>query len=542
MEDVTGGKVKIGNTTYTMVEAKYNGSVVWPTSVTTSYTVTAAHIVFYLNGSETYNYDHITADGSVYAKVFGDVDVYENGVKVRTLSWVQLETRVSSGTSLYVSNNEIHGPDWYTTEASSQTATVMASYQTSYAYSAGTITQEANVKTLYDTQYGEKQYGTETVVREYDYHSSISANHYTTSIAQGCPANGSTGEGGSGYNVTLSFGTCYHLKDTLTPWTRTVTDRYKYTATGNTLWPEAQSPQTGSDPNTYTVSDTPTLSGGATGFNRSGMTVTIESEGTDYENGRSATYVATNGTATASVTIYQQANTRTTTYSYDLAIEIYPDGNLSYKAMTYAVSGRSQRVATTSYASGAPSTSQTQSVESTISTTNCTAHNGSGTPISTVSGYFGFAIDVAQNTGAARTVSVGISAGGVTASDPRTQDAYTPPQQNKATIMPFVPNFTVAGMYQFGKVYTMFTVTEGTVTSATLTGTVLHYKKINSQGSLESSVQIGSLTVSEATPFPELVATGVPTFQSGDTIEVWFSATGTGVIDQMTYQHYEVSL
>lgn len=546
MEGVAGGK--LGNTNYTMVEAKYGGVVVWPTSVATTYEIdrNTLYYVFYNgNGQAVYSATRLKADGSLHAKLYGDVKVYENNVYKRTILTAELEIRLPTTSPFYVSDNSIYSSNLGTTETSVQTSDVYMSYATYGPTFGPTITQEANVKTYVDTVYGEKSYGTPSVVRIYGYTlMGFTASDYTSSSSP-CPASGGT--------ATLQYGTCFHLEDVETPWTRSVTNRYTYTATGATLHGEPQTPQSDYDLITNTVPDTPTIVkfSGASAITLSELTVTIPDRGTNEGAARSATFRATNGDATPQdVTIYQEANVATTTYVYDLVIAIYGSGNLSYLADNYPVTGHSKRTPTTTYTSGSSTTGTAQSVSSTITATNCTANDGNGNTITTVSGDFGFFVQTTDNySGQTRNIVVAIAPDGVTpVSDSRTQDAQpAQPYIEEADLTPFIATFN-SGNFVNGKTYTMFTITGShNTSSATLQDVWFKYRVNNS---IDYSVRIGELQVSQqsSSDLPELVPYSgytLPTFKagetygyndrfsSGDTVYAWFTVGNKGIIGQL---------
>lgn len=535
MENVTGAKLVHNGTTYNMVEAKFNGTIVWPLSVTVSYRVTSANLVFYRNGQEIYTYDYIPADGSVYAKVFGDVAVYENNVYKRTLEWVQLNVRISSGTNLYVSDNEIHGQDWATTESSEQSASVMASYETSMAVSAGTITQEANVKSASGSPvYGEKDYDYEHQQRSnpYGYHVELTAGNYSSPSAAASAG---------AHTTSLSVSNAYHWEDVSTPYTQTVTQNYTYTARPGQTFPESTTiSDTEVAPERVSDSVTPEKVSGDSAITLSGLTVTIPSRGTVLGNARSATFRATNGTASSDVTIYQAANTRTTAYTYEREIEIQHTGDMPASAAIYSVTYSSYRTLTYTYSSGETETGTKEAYAATIAGTNCTPSTSS------VSGAGAFTIEVDANasTTQTKTVSVSLTSGGTTVSDSRTQSASVPTSQNVATFKPFIFPYN-AGPYLKGKVYYQFLIESGSVTSSTITGLNFRYQ-VN--GGTKQTVQIGSFLAEEHTDPTALEPQGVtiPTFSSG-TIKCWFEVTGSkgsfDVInaDEDTY-YYETTL
>lgn len=509
MENVTGAKLVHNGTTYNMVEAKFNGTVVWPLSVTVSYRVTSANLVFYRNGQEIYTYDYIPADGSVYAKVFGDVDVYENNVWKRTISWVQLDVRISSGTSLYVSDNEIHGPDWATTESSEQSATVMAFYETSMAVSAGTITQEANVKSASGSPvYGEKDYDYEHQQRSnpYGYHVELTAGDYSSPSAAASAG---------AHTTSLSVSNAHHWEDVSTPYTQTVTQNYTYTARPGQTFPE---PTTISDtevaPERVSDSVTPEKVSGDSAITLSGLIVTIPSRGTVPGDARSATFRATNGTASADVTIYQQLNRiESTSDVYDLSVDIDVAGDISASGGLFSVDYVSYVTTTNVYSSGAPEVLAREPLTAAVSTSP-----DSIADTNSVSGSGSFAISVPQNdTGLARSISVSLTANGQTASDSANQEA--------AAILTaeVYANIAINGAPKL-----RLKMTAGSVTfPVTLTEVYYHY--ILTGTTNEVSIRCRrNVTVEADDTDTDIV--GPPLFSNGETGVHWFSASSVSQI------------
>ena len=302
IDDVTGGAFKVGNTTYNMVEAKYNGVVVWPTSqpVVTTYVVVASSVYYIFSNSGNI----LLASGSNYAEVYGNVLVQEDGVTVDTLYDVRLNVALPSGSPFRIDNNRIFGYNLGGTEKAQQESIVKVTYSTSASADATTkIYQEANVDTQ-STVVGQKIYDhTQDAITYRDYGMSFSANRYTSDIAGGrCPANGGS--------ATLSL-SAWHWEDVYTPWTQTTTTTHSFTsgyeysesnvASGTEL--------TDSDK----IWDNPSISGSTTGFSRNGLAVTIASYLTQswhWDEGRSVTYTATvtkhdNTTLSSAVTLYQ---------------------------------------------------------------------------------------------------------------------------------------------------------------------------------------------------------------------------------------------
>lgn len=300
IDDVIGGKLA----GYEMVEAKFNGTVVWPLNYT--YLITAARVV-YSAGSAIYAKGSYAWDGN-YAYVLGTVNVYINGVLVNTLTDVRLTPTVEQGSWFSVDTSlNILGNNLGTIPSAQHNETVTVAYGNSST--TVTVSQQANVKTPTSyTPTGSKHYGLPTVTAS-DYQVDFSTNKYG-SAASAAPASGATT---TALQATLSV-TASHIEVTTTPWTQDAYVVYTYTSGASSDGTIADY-YSGTDTSSpVSVTDTPTISGSAAGFTRSGMYVTIASEGTtSYPSGRSVTYTASvskmgGGTAQDTVTLYQALN------------------------------------------------------------------------------------------------------------------------------------------------------------------------------------------------------------------------------------------
>lgn len=159
--------------------------------------------------------------------------------------------------------------------ASGSTLTWNANYSTSARGVIVRATCQENTsvyKEVTITQNGDTKSSTTT-----EYSVSISANRYTSSSSS-CPA--------AGGSATLTY-------------SGSTREKYNWVS-GDVTYSEW-------------VAATPEISGSATGFTRDGTSVTISSQGVGAKNARSVTYTAKVGTASKSVTIYQQANAVTST-------------------------------------------------------------------------------------------------------------------------------------------------------------------------------------------------------------------------------------
>lgn len=355
IDNVTDGKIKLGSTTYTMQEAKYNGSVVWSRTSTVRYVITSATLYYGTDPERT----SITAQAgnNSYAYVTGDVDVYENDVYVRTLTNRTLVPVVNSA-DFYVANTYyIRAYDLGTTPTSARKSTAVTATYNGATRSVGYVYQERNVRTVVST--GEKHYGTPGTPTNSDYTINYNPADYSSS-ATPCPASGDT----------VAF-YAWHLQTAVTPWTRDVV--CTYTARPNQTFTEQES---GSDSISTTITDTPTISGSGTGFTVSGTTVTIANRGTTTGSMRSATFTVVNGPTTLNVTLYQEANVATTGPGAITSFSI--DGNTSNftvpsAAANYYWSIQGYRL--TTYTSGAtgeqtPATWNVISSDTTFATIN----------------------------------------------------------------------------------------------------------------------------------------------------------------------------
>lgn len=330
IDDVIGGQFTHNGVTYQMVEAKLGNTVVWPLNYTYQI-LTNTLVVAY-----TASINYINAGGTNYATVTADVNVLVNGTVVSTITGASLTPSFQSGTAFYASGDEIHGYDLGTSSKAQRTETVTVSYGNDST--TVSITQEANVITTDSiTAYGSKKYKTSQTVTTYsNYYLLLSSNKYS-SASVAAPASGATSQADQ---ATLSY-TASHYEEDTTPWTQDAQQKYHWSSHPTTYYYYIiEDYYIGSEVTRQaTVYDTPTISGSATGFTRSGMSVSIASEGTtEYTNGRSCTYTATvnklsGGTITDTVTLYQAKNIKTddqlviSEKSYGSPYETYSDTN-----------------------------------------------------------------------------------------------------------------------------------------------------------------------------------------------------------------------
>ena len=506
MEDVTGGKVKIGNTVYEMVEAKYNGTVVWPLhpAVITYQIITNSVVVTYSAGNTLY------ASGSNYVTVTANVEVYADGVYQRTISGATLTPTLQSGSHFYISGDTVKGYDLALVEQGPFSETVTFSYQNDSV--TRTITQEENVKTkISDTAYGSKKYGTSTT--EYmNYQLNFYSNKYN-SQASPAPASGATT---SASRATLTC-TASHIEVVMTPWTQDATITYSYTSRPGQTFTETETDYySGTESSSSSVSDTTeavnSITGSATGFTRSGLYVTVASEGsTEYQNGRSVTYTAkvlqlnNNTYLTVTETLYQEANV-VVSYTYDLSVDIDVTGTIGCEEGRYDVNYTAKRAPI--YTSGAEGSATGFYAD--ISGTNCT-------PSTSVAYHSGkFTITVPENTAQSqRDVTVTL-----TSRDDSSKFATDTVVQDAAPAMPHANVYP--DLDTDGRVRVRFYMTQGTVIfPVVISGMEYHY--VEDGGASGSRSISGDITIQSDGDAVRLGA--INTWLSGASGMHWFSAT-----------------
>ena len=505
--------IKVGSANQSRV---YVGStLVWPANYY-YHIVSSSVVVHYSAGTQIY------ASGSNYAYITGDVQVRRGQVVIQTIEDAVLTPYFSSSSYFYLSGTEIHAYSRGVYEGSRRSLSVSVTYSTSEAVTGITVYQEANVETE-GTPIVERHYGTpQSSTVSNNYLVSIGATAYTTQ-GGAAPAGGAT-------TTLYWFASHDEVTTVTTPWDDVTTPVYNYTS-GATRQGTPYVSDSGSDTttSTNTVTDTPTISGSATGFSRSGTTVTIADRGTVTGALRSVTYTASNGSATpATVTIYQEANavvstvtTPTATLEFDYSGSMFPgDGGV------FAVLATSFATTTTTYTSGA------EEVVNEPYAADITTTNVESTSVSTVSGQTAFYITLGRGGSAARWVFVRLR-------DPNTNQTLVSISKRQEAYVAKEASFTAVvwpgGMpYTKGRVCYNFSVTSGSLTGATLTEVVLHYIL---NGGSETTVNVGSMSLQDmgGTALAELSSS--PTFASGSTVESWFSATSIGGFDSISYPH-----
>lgn len=397
IDDIVGGKMKHGSTIYEMDEAKYSGIVVWPLNVVYTYQIVQNSITFHY----TDGFYMLRADGNNAVYFTGTVQKMNGSTVVETLTGVTLDPSLQPNSEYYLGGSyTVWGYNLGTTERGQYNEQITLSYQGATANV--TVYQQANVKTAYGSP-------SDTTIVDYDhpgtpsitYSVSLSANKYRkTTSSDVCPASGTA----SGDYVQL-YCSAEHTTTTPYPYTIYRTQNYKYTATGDTLYPETTVYDSGTTNVTSTTTDdvSGSITGSATGFTRNGLRVTIANRLKVIGAERSVTYTATNGNASSSVTLYQQANAyigTTSSPSVSCSFHDYSQGDLlPANGGSIRIDYVSQITETETYTSGSYTETNplTSSVQDLL---NCS------TLTSSVSGSGYFNISVGRNTGGSRYVSL----------------------------------------------------------------------------------------------------------------------------------------
>lgn len=458
----------------------------------------------------------IIDQGTTPPEQVGDAYAVDDTPTLNTLpSWLTL-----TGTNLEISSeHDDPYPDGrsFTITASNGTATPMSA----------TVYQQENEATpdyIYDTVYGESY----ITYDNSNYYVSVSANRYG-SASDSAPASG-------GVYAILSVNAHHTVVDvTHTPYQIYETPHWVWTS-GEETYGTRQlvvddedvargTPRQNTDTGLVPVI-TMSSSQGADAFSWDGAQSRIEIPTEDvyvYQNGRNAHVVFTNGDASDDLYLYQAANTRSTSYSYDLSVAIQQDGNIPANGGTLYVTYRSYSTATETYSSGSTKVLDATPYSSTVTGTNCTPS------VNSASGQGAFQITVDANTSTTNTRSVSVRLAATSTeyvTSTKVQDKATPSVQKVATLMPWMINMQ-GTPFVVGKVYYQFTIDSGTLTSGTLTGVNFCWR-VN--GGTKNTVQIGTFSVSETSQPTALEPSGVniPSFSSGTgLVTAWFEVTAS---------------
>ena len=317
LENVLGGQFKHGNTTYTMVEAKYRGTVVWPTSASTEYTYTFSNITRHYNKYSTYIGAAGDTDPDDFLYLTGDVEIKKNGVHYDTKTGVYLTVSSVVGGVFYTDIANVGGTtvsvirahNLGTTETGETYGYVYVTYSASKSTGIGYYAaQQANYVTGRSS--GTTTYGEPYLVpgTESGYYVDFGVGAYTSS-SNPCPASG-------GYS-TIQRKFAMHIQTQKTPWSCPVT--YTYTSGAqNTITATGEATSTVNVNDPFTIERT----NGSTAF-----TINSEQNQSNIDscseagNLRSATFTLTDSnysSAYSSVTLYQQM---VANYTYSLQLQ-----------------------------------------------------------------------------------------------------------------------------------------------------------------------------------------------------------------------------
>lgn len=363
---------------------------------------------------------------------------------------------------------------------------------------------------------------THTDESNYDYAVDIQIFNYTSSN----PVPASGGYAGIGYAAVHTHREVetQGYTDVVTPiytWSSNATSQGETTSTRGSVTLRDETSQVNDIP-TITV---PSSASSWLEYDAENSRLKVESEGTTpYSSGRSAVITATNNGASDTASLYQAINrVVSTSYAYDLAVEIQQEGNIPANGGTLYVTYNSYRTATETYSSNATKTLAPAAYSSSVTGTNCTPS------VNSASGQGAFQITVDANTSTTNTRSVSVKLAATSTeyvTSTKVQDKATPSVQKVATLKPWMINMQ-GTPFVVGKVYYQFTIDSGNLTSGTLTGVNFCYRL---NGGTKNTVQIGTFAVSETSQPTALEPSGVniPTFRAGDgLVTAWFEVTAS---------------
>ena len=306
LEDATA--IKVGSASASKVYV--GGTLVWPSNY--YYNILNA-TVNYSSGS-TLNAGVVGSNYSGnYAYVTGTVRIQRGQVVISETTEYLVPT-VSNTSDFNVIYDYtlgyyiIRGNNLGTSETSAiKSSSVSATYSSSAAYTGLTVTQERNIKTegTPDVEIYYDPAQTTTSDDNYAF-ADFRLSRYSTA-ANGCAARGDS------QGALLIINASHQHHETVSQnWTEVTTPHYTYTSGATqTGTPYVSDSGTNTNTTTTTVSDTvtPYFVGSHDGFSFNGNWIPIESEGTEiFTDGRSAVIRGDNGTASATVTIYQRPN------------------------------------------------------------------------------------------------------------------------------------------------------------------------------------------------------------------------------------------
>lgn len=385
-DDIVGGKIKINGTEYSLVQIVHGGTgrVIWPLSQPT-YVIDTSTLALHYTSSASW----ILASGSNYCYATANINVMRGSTVISTITNATLTPTGISGTyspAFFISGGNIYGYDLLTTPVNTGTSQSPQGYYctASFVYTpeggsataavTTTVYQQYNLKT--ETSHTDQRTDLDPLVEERNASVSIGATNYTSSSSS-CPA--------SGGNCRIEY-SAYVERQTTPRWVIETTTYYSFTS-GHTSSEVTTEEYSGTPSGFIRTSVDPDITGGASWATNYNDTITIENRGTNNNDqvsggARSVTYTAAYDdgllSATDSVTIYQQANTKQEIIEPIRSIEITTQGAIPASGGTFNVSYASQEsygsyIYTSGDTSGTPST---RSRTGEISCTNC-SYNGS---------------------------------------------------------------------------------------------------------------------------------------------------------------------
>lgn len=398
---------KVGSS---QVTAIYLGNtLVWPTAVYT-YEITSALLHF----SRGYRIDAGELNSNYsgnYAWITGTVIPYRDGVAQTPLTDVMLDPVLTNTTDFVVLRDYyIYGHNLGTSVTTQMKSTyVDVTYKGSPSFRVGSaVEQILNTETItagtpYTVDTSTETY-TDVIAGSYDL--VLQLSRYNSRLSP-CPAYGDTaGLTCYGWHREAQFSRTWWVE--WTPYTHSFTSGSSYVIEEETNSGHTTPVQIGDaydvndvleDNITFSFSD----GGDWASYDYATDTLTIDNAGkTTYAFPRFVTITATNETASATVTAYQQANQlESSSYTYDIYLRISRTTDFPAAGGTFPVIYRSQRVLTEVYTSGTYTGDATPCYSS-VSTTQGTLS------VSRVSGSGLVQLSLSSNMGGTKYVAVTI--------------------------------------------------------------------------------------------------------------------------------------
>ena len=520
------------------VTAMYFGGVLrWPTSGALTYVITGAQLHFSRGSALDAGEVGSNYSGN-YAWVTGTVVPYRGDEPQTPLTNVMLVPTVTNTTDFVVRDTYyIYGHNLGTTATyAAKETSVDVTYKTSADFRVGsTVTQTRNIETVTTgtpriVPTATEEY-TDIVPNSYWVTLTITDYLHRYTYDHPCPAYGgsTTIECAGGHTTALYSRTFW---EEITPYIHSFSSGSQYTIeeiTDEGYYPPVE--VTGhrtevNDDLSNNISLTFSDGGNWATYDYANDLLTIDNAGlTRYNNPRSVTVVVTNGTASDSVTAYQQYNVPEAT-EYLLAIAIDVQGNIPGEGGLFLADYESNII--TTYTSGAE-TDPAPVNASVTATSNVTLDLV--TPVVSGSGTLSFSVSENDSTTLWRDVRITLTSGGNTAYDEVSQEPSQVIVTPKARIWPDLDANNQPRLN--------FAMTQGSFPAGSVVLSGVQYWAVleNTGDGQPHAVPVGDITITY--DGQKVVLTSVPMYAPGTSGEHWFDATSVSRIGKsnITFTH-----